>query len=82
MMRDRVIYVAQRAYELAASGEYLDIASIQTVIVAEGFADEVGWLEGRSVRDDLQIICRLSRERRPATRQAAVAATDASIGAA
>jgi hypothetical protein len=66
MMRDRLIYVAQRAYELARSGDYSDLASVEKAIVAEGFADGVAWLERPDVKDSLQVICRNSRERRPA----------------
>jgi hypothetical protein len=65
-MRDRLIYVAQRAYELARSGEHSDLASVEKAIVAEGFADGVAWLERPEVKDALQVICRNSRERRPA----------------
>src|SRR5450755_1894882 len=43
MMRDRLIYVAQRAYELAGSGEYSDFASVEEAIVSEGFADGIAW---------------------------------------
>jgi hypothetical protein len=66
MMRDRLIYVAQRAYELAGSGEYSDFASVEEAIVSEGFADGIAWLEKSHVKDALQVICRCSRERRPA----------------
>jgi hypothetical protein len=65
-MQDRLIYVAQRAYELARSGEYSDLASVEKAIVAEGFADGVAWLERPDVKDSLQVICRHSQERRSA----------------
>jgi hypothetical protein len=63
-MRDRLIYVAQRAYELARSGYYSDLASVEKAIIAEGFADGVAWLERPDVKDALQVICRNSLERR------------------
>jgi len=64
-MRDRLIYVAQRAYELARSGDHSDIESVERAIVAEGFGDGIAWLERPDVKDALQIICRNSLERRP-----------------
>jgi hypothetical protein len=63
-MRGRLIYVAQRAYELAQSGNHLDIASVEEAIVAEGLVDGIAWLERPDVKDALQVLCRNSRERR------------------
>jgi hypothetical protein len=64
-MQERLIYVAQRAYELARSGEYSDLASVEKAIVEEGFLDGVAWLQRPDVKDSLQVICRHSQERRP-----------------
>jgi hypothetical protein len=54
--------VAQRAYELARSGEHRDFVSIQEAIMREGFAEAVPWLEREGVMASLQAICDVSRK--------------------
>jgi hypothetical protein len=59
---DRLIYVGQRAYELARSGEHEDFASIERAIMDEGYDESVPWLERPGVIDALNEICFASRQ--------------------
>jgi hypothetical protein len=60
--QQRLAYVGRRAYELARSGNYEDFASIQSALMAEGYADSVPWLELPGVMAALKEICQISRE--------------------
>lgn len=59
--QDRIVYVAQRAYELARTGKYEDFVSIQQAIIDEGYMECVPWLERPGVMDALAEICFSSR---------------------
>lgn len=67
---DRLAYVAERAYALARTGIFEDFAAIEREIIAEGFGDEVRWLERPALRDTLDEICIVNRQpaRRPMSR--------------
>ncbi|WP_158817987.1 hypothetical protein [Methylocapsa sp. S129] len=68
---NRLAYVAERAYALARTGSFEDFAAIEQEIAAEGFGEEVHWLERPALRNTLDEICIVNRRpwRKPANTQ-------------
>jgi hypothetical protein len=55
--RENQIYT--RAYELAASGQHIDVITIVSALVQEGYDEAPDLLQGDIIRSDLRAVCRL-----------------------
>ena len=51
--RERRKYIHQRALEMARSGKYPDVMSIELALRAEGYSEARGELDSRVRRDEL-----------------------------
>jgi hypothetical protein len=56
---DREEQIYHRAYDLAASGRYIEPITIISVLIAEGYADAAEVLDGLTIRNDLRQVCSL-----------------------
>jgi hypothetical protein len=66
---ERFTYVFRHAYQLARTGKFDGLDSIQAAITAEGYPEAHDWLERPSIRDSIREICSASQQGRPTSWQ-------------
>jgi hypothetical protein len=54
---DMTAVVASRAYELAQTGQFEDLAAIERELVAEGFGDEIGNVKKPALQSAINAVC-------------------------
>jgi hypothetical protein len=55
--RGREEQIYHRAYDLAASGRYIEPITIISVLIAQGYAEAAEVLDGLTIRNDLRQVC-------------------------
>ena len=56
----------ERAFELASSGEFRNIAEVQKQLEREGYSSTADHLSGSSIRRQLRVLVKASRAAAPA----------------
>ena len=59
---DTPAVIASRAYEMAQTGAFENFEAIERELFAEGFGDEVRWIERPRLRDTLDMLCIVNRQ--------------------
>jgi hypothetical protein len=65
-------HIVERAYELASSGDFSDLADIRQVLSREGYSNVAAHFAGMTFRNELLAKCRQARglpEKKPGIKQ-------------